>query len=184
MKYLSFLDIFGFDQSSAIGFVGNWVKVVYSEYLAFSIECTDIFHFGTTTDRILPQFCFFSVFPSVSFSLYTVCSNFKHWPCVGFLFHSLPVLLNIIINRNVFKMSILKFSSNILIRLSLGWRVCHSGFLSVCMLGDIALTFGDICKAVFLTDIARNAFLFKAHFECHVKSRNYTKLYGICSWVR
>lgn len=46
---------------------------------------------------------------------------------------------------------------------------------------DIALPFACICKAVFLTDIARNAFLFKARFECHVKSHNYSKLYSICS---
>lgn len=81
----------------------------------------------------------------------------------------------------MFKMSVLKFSSDILIRLSLGGRVCHTGFLAVCMLWDVAFPFAPICKAAFLTATARNAFLFRAPFECHVQSRNYLKLYSICS---
>lgn len=42
MKYFSFLDIIGFDQSSASDFLGNRVQVVCSVCSAFSIECINI----------------------------------------------------------------------------------------------------------------------------------------------
>lgn len=141
MKYLSCLGITNFDQSSATDFEGNRVKVVYSVCSAFSIEYTNTLPLGTATNPILPHFCSFLCFLWSPF-LCTPCAAISStYPVWGFYFTLLPVLLIQIINRDMLKMSVLKFSSNILIRLSLVQRVSHMGFLALCMLGEHSIAF-------------------------------------------
>lgn len=96
-----FLGIIGFDQSSATDLVGNGVKVAYSACLAFSVECISPWDYYRSCSSKVLLFMFFSLF------YHTLCAVILNtYPVFGSLFHSLPVSLNKIINRHIFKMSL------------------------------------------------------------------------------
>lgn len=128
-------------------------------------------------------FCsIFSLFPSVYVFIYPVCSNFKLLSCMGFLFHSLAVVLNEIINR------CLECQSwNAVVIYWSGIMNSNMKSLPFRLLASLDTRDHSVaccpCKCL-LAGTVRNAFLFRAHVECHVKSRNCIKLYSICLWVR
>lgn len=75
--------------------------IMYLQYSAWSVQVC-LPHGLIMCPGLLPGVVlhFLSVsFPSVCVFIYPVCSNFKLLTCTGFLFHSLPVVLNEIINR-------------------------------------------------------------------------------------